>query len=113
MKKDSYPYRWEHGSVDPAQDHIVLTYGDINKEDPKEFPHVALVSAPKGFIFKVQFLVDDKDDRFRRMRRAVEKELNFYLVEKLEPDPWAYAIYHCNTAANLYSKVHWLYFPKK
>lgn len=39
------------------------------------------------------------------------KELNFYLVEKGEKDPWQYAIYHCGTASNIYSDVHWGYFP--
>ncbi len=39
-------------------------------------------------------------------------ELNFYLVEKGEPDPWAYAKYHCTTASNLYSSVHWSYYPE-
>ncbi|MFH0818047.1 MAG: hypothetical protein V1909_05450, partial [Candidatus Micrarchaeota archaeon] len=38
-------------------------------------------------------------------------ELDFYLVEKDEPDPWAYALYHCNTGANMFSRVHWSYFP--
>ncbi len=40
------------------------------------------------------------------------KSLDFYLVGLNKPDPWAYAIYHCNTAANMYSEVHWSYFPK-
>jgi hypothetical protein len=46
-----------------------------------------------------------------QMINAARKELDFYLVDKREPNPWAYAKYHCNTAANMYSKVHWSYFP--
>ena len=42
---------------------------------------------------------------------GVTKELTFYLVEKGEKDPWRYAIYHCGTASNIYSQVHWGYFP--
>jgi hypothetical protein len=38
------------------------------------------------------------------------EELDFYLVEKNEADPWAYAVYHCNTGTNLYSLIHWSYF---
>ena len=34
-------------------------------------------------------------------------ELRYYLLDKGEPDPWNYAQYHCITAANLYSAVHW------
>jgi hypothetical protein len=45
----------------------------------------------------------------------VRSELDFYLVEhpKEFPDtghPWEYAIYHCGTASNVYSSVHWSYF---
>ena len=45
------------------------------------------------------------------------RQLDFYLVEhrqrfrELMGDPWSYAIYHCGTAANIYSPVHWSYFP--
>jgi hypothetical protein len=45
------------------------------------------------------------------MIAAAKKELDFYLVEKGEMNPWAYAQYHCSTAANMYSTVHWSYFP--
>jgi len=37
----------------------------------------------------------------------VTRELNFYLIEKGEDNPWAYAKYHCSTASNIYSSVHW------
>jgi len=45
------------------------------------------------------------------MIAAAGRELDFYLVEKGGANPWAYAKYHCNTAANMYSSVHWSYFP--
>jgi hypothetical protein len=45
------------------------------------------------------------------MINAARKDIDFYLVEKGEANPWAYAKYHCSTAANIYSKVHWLCFP--
>ena len=32
-------------------------------------------------------------------------------MEQAEVDPWAYLRHHCSTAANLYSLVHWKYFP--
>jgi hypothetical protein len=40
----------------------------------------------------------------------VQQELDFYLVELREANPWAYAVYHCGTSANMYSKIHWSYF---
>ena len=47
------------------------------------------------------------DARRAEMEAAVRRELDFYLVELGEKDPFAYARYHCGTAANLYSRVHW------
>lgn len=41
------------------------------------------------------------------MLQAVRRELDFYLVEKNEPDPWAYAAYHAEASANIYSDVYW------
>jgi hypothetical protein len=60
----------------------------------------------------VEWLITHDSAEQQIMVVDVHKELDFYLVEKNEPDPWAYAIYHCNTGANMYSTVHWSYFPK-
>jgi hypothetical protein len=40
----------------------------------------------------------------------VEREISYYLLELNESDPWAYAQYHCGTASNVYSDVHWPFF---
>jgi hypothetical protein len=86
---------WSDAVVDRDREHIILYYGADNR------PAAALT--PRGdSSFSVEFLTDDPG-----VRRAVERELDFYLVELKKPDPWAYAIYHCGTAANLYSPVHW------
>jgi hypothetical protein len=86
---------WSDAGVDRDREHIVLYYGDDNT------PAAAL--APRGHsTFGVEFLTGDPG-----VRRAVERELDFYLVELDEPNAWAYAIYHCGTAANVYSSVHW------
>jgi hypothetical protein len=57
----------------------------------------------------VEFVVEDDRPEHRAARRAVSDQLDFYLVTKRERDPLNYAIHHCSTAANLYSKVHWAY----
>ena len=44
---------------------------------------------------------------------VASKELDFYLIQKREPDPWGYAKYHCRTGANMYSKICWAYYPKR
>jgi hypothetical protein len=42
-----------------------------------------------------------------------KEELDFYLVELHERDPWLYAKYHCGTIANVYSSIHWSFFSRK
>ena len=51
--------------------------------------------------------MDRADPAHREAAEAVAKELDFYLVEKGEVDPWVYAAYHCGTTSNVYSDVHW------
>jgi protein-tyrosine-phosphatase len=45
------------------------------------------------------------------MIRAVRKEINYFLIELGEKKPWLYAQYHCGTASNMYSRVHWGFYP--
>lgn len=92
-------WRWTEGSVDTNEEHIKITF----EERPE---HVALVGNYGGQI-TVQFL----DSCDRDVKAAVRDELNFYFEELREPNPWGYAIYHCSTMANVYSKVHWGYYP--
>lgn len=86
------------GKVDLRFDHIKL-YFDEDK-DP-----VAIVTAKSNNSFT--YLILRKDDS--EVVNSVVKELNYYLIELNEENPWAYARYHCTTAANIYSKVHWSY----
>jgi hypothetical protein len=66
--------------------------------------------APQGHHrFIVQLLVESNEVT----RRAIRTELDFYLIELDEKDPWAYAKYHCNTASNIYSEIHWALVPTK
>lgn len=92
-------WAWREGSVDPKGDHLVLTHDD--HENP-----VALVGPPSERVFPVQILNGTQE-----ALRAVHRELDFYLVELGEPDPWAYAIDHAGTASNLYASVHWSWHP--
>jgi hypothetical protein len=102
-------WNWKEGKVNRAAPHMKLFCGEWGES---ALP-VALVAEPVGNSFAVEFLkVPDLDQsEYERIKQAVMKELTFYLVEKGEPDPWKYAIYHCGTASNIYSDVHWGYFP--
>lgn len=99
-------WEWQEDKVDTDSPHMKLVFGDSALA-------VALVAKSVGNTFVVEFLqlpeLDKKE--YERIKLAVTKELTFYLVEKGEKDPWRYAIYHCGTASNIYSDVHWGYFP--
>lgn len=99
-------WEWREGTVDTDSPHMKIVFGDSAVA-------VALVAKSVGNRFVVEFRQLPELDRkeYERIKLAVTKELNFYLVEKGEDDPWQYAIYHCGTASNIYSDVHWGYYP--
>lgn len=105
-------WRWESGKVDRSKEHLEITYGNADTGNPDTFLPVALIAAPIGDTFTIQFLIDPEDAKTRQIVDAVRRELDFYLVQKQEPNPWKYAQYHCSTASNVYSAVHWGYYPK-
>lgn len=110
---EEYAWRWEEGQVNTKREHIVITYGDLGGDDPQDPRRVALVAAPDGQVFRVQFLIDDAEETHAEVRQDVIRELDYYLVKLRDPDPWAYAIYHCSTSSNVYSRVHWGYVPRR
>ena len=69
---------------------------------------VAIVGPAVDGEFPVEFLGVPGADSSTvvEAREAACRELDLYLVELDESDPWAYAIYHAGTAANAYSSVH-------
>jgi len=88
-----------------------LFYGDAGVQKQEDFVPAALLSAPCKYIFTVQFLIQERDEKNKKILQDVKKELNFYLIELQEPNPWEYAIYHCSTTSNIHSTVHWGYYP--
>ena len=111
MKSDSQPWRWSEGTVDRQSDHFELQYENASNAGPFEWIPVALVGRPANGTFNVEFLISRADPENSAIVKAVEKELNFYIVEKREPNPWNYLQHHCGTSANIYSKVHWSFHP--
>lgn len=115
-------WKWVEGVVDTNDDHIKIWHGKPPAEDKggavrESGRPVALVARGRGKTFKVQFLLTARptDKRAAKILKDVRRELDFYLIELSRPDrpaPWAYAQYHCYTAANMYSKVHWGWYPK-
>jgi len=94
---------WSEGIVDKKEEHIKVWY--------KSHRHpTAIATNHKKEGIVVQFLTNRKTTS--KAMKEVTKELNYYFNELNKQNPWEYAIYHCSTASNLYSDVHWGYFPK-
>src|SRR3990172_5578682 len=95
----SASWTWADGIVNTGDEHFEITYGD----DPSP---IALVGRGRGRSITVQLFspAGQSAGDAKEAHAKVEEELRFYFVELNEPDPWAYAIYHCTTDANLYSQ---------
>lgn len=103
--KERQSWSWREGQVDRGREHLALSHDDLD-------PPVAVVGPAVEGVFPVEFVgVRDGDSGLAKVREAARRELDFYLIELGEPDPWAYAIYHCRTSSNVYSSVHWSWYP--
>jgi hypothetical protein len=74
---------------------------------------VAVIGPPNAGTVNVQFLFDTSDPKNEEILDETKKELQFYLIDKMEPNGWGYMQYHCGTSANVYSNVHWSFFNAK
>jgi hypothetical protein len=104
-------WRWRVARVDPAREHLELRFGSADEPRWTAWILVARVGRPVGSAFPVEFLLRPDDSRYEEAIAAVRDELDYYLVELGDADPWAYAMYHAKTMANLYSSVHWIGIP--
>ena len=95
---------WIEGKVDRSIEHIVLTYGNTSEGKERKIAYVMPINSN---VFIVQFTTSIKGKENIEIFTDSKKQLDFYLVEKQEHDPWKYLKYHCTTSANEYSKVHW------
>ena len=94
------------GVVSSDDEHIALSYGSFDTEEPP-FPIVARVSPPRKGVITLELLVDDSTTRGKEIIVDIRRKVNWLFVEKGEANPWGYAKYHCTTGANVYSNVHW------
>jgi hypothetical protein len=111
MKRECPKWCWQDGVVDAHGKHIELRYGDAAKSEYENWHPIARIGKPKKHVFPVEWLIATDSPEHESMIVEARQELDFFLVEKGEPDPWAFAKYHCKTRANIYSRVHWCYFP--
>jgi len=102
MKHGQTQRRWENGAVDERKEQIELRYGHTGEAPYENWLPVARIGKPKNHCFPVQWLVNADAVENRALIAGAREELDFYLVEKNEPDPWAYAVYHCNTRIRIH-----------
>ena len=112
MKNKKQLWRWITGNVDASEEHIEIRFGSARHSGWDEWIPIALVSAPDGYTFTVQFLIKAQKPHEMEMINEVKRQLDFYLIDKREEDPWTYAHHHCGTSANVYSMVHWSFYLK-
>lgn len=93
-------------AVDRSAEHLAL-WSDLDGESRL----VAVVAPARRGRFTVQVLMPDDRPTVSTIIGKAIGEIEFYLYELHERDPWAYAVYHCGTTANAFSDVHWTYFP--
>ena len=110
MKNTQPEWQWEEGEVDERKEHIELRYGKAGETPYENWMPIARIAKLTNNIFAVEWLLKQDSSEHQIILNDARHELDFYLVEKGEPDPWAYALYHCGTGANMYSRVHWSYF---
>lgn len=103
----SRKWSWAERAVSPTEDHFELRYGSAEDSDWSAWVPVARVGRPIKRVFGVQFIIDRTTANSAKMIDAAVKELDFYIVELGEKDPWACARYHCTTIADAMSSVHW------
>ena len=100
-------WSWRELPVKADEAHFQLRHSSHPEEPAAQWLLVALIGPPANRTFPVQWLLDAAEPAYSKAVRAVRRELDFYLVDKGELDPWNYAKYHCGTMANVYSDVHW------
>ncbi len=101
---------WIEGLVNPDDEHVVISYREF---DERSTP-LALLAAGPGRGYTVEFTLKPgrEDQQGQEILEEIREELDFHLVELDEPDPWAYARYHCNTVANALGSIRWALHKK-
>lgn len=104
---DYNSWQWLIGKVDLENRYFELKYGN----DPVPVARIG-IGDEKYFI--VEFLLNTNDDieKLKEIFNEVLWEIELYLVNNIDPDPISYMINHTKKCANMYSKVHWRYYPK-
>lgn len=100
-------WTWLPGKVDKQNRYFELKYG----YDPKPVVRIG-IGANKIFIIEFLLNLNEDIEKLQEMFCEVLWEIELYLINNSEPDPIEYMINHTKKCANVYSRVHWRYYPK-
>ncbi len=100
---------FQRGVVQPDDDHILFTYGDMAHESWNGGVAVARMAKPVEGIFTVQCLLEPLNEINVEMLSETLHKVYSVLCRDMRTTPWDYALYHTATAANIYSNVHWIH----
>lgn len=105
MNNDSWI--WQPGKVNNQNRYFELKYGF----DPSPVARIG-IGANQNFIVEFLLNVNDDIDKLKEIFCEALWEIELYLINNSEPDPIEYMINHTKKCANMYSKIHWRYYPK-
>lgn len=99
-------WKWIPGKVDLKNRFFELKFGN----DPAP---VARIGIGESKTFIVEFLFNEKElEKQQEIFSEIIWEIELYLINNNEADPIEYMINHTKKCANMYSRIHWRYFPK-
>jgi hypothetical protein len=105
MNNDSW--NWQPGKVNLQNRYFELKYGF----DPVPVARIG-IGMNKNFIVEFLLNINDDIDKLKEIFSEALWEIELYLINNSEPDPIEYMINHTKKCANMYSKIHWRYYPK-
>ena len=74
------------GSVSSDDEHIALSYGSFDTDEPP-FPIVARVSPPRKGVITLELLVEDSRTRGKEIIADVRRQVHWLFLEKGEAKP--------------------------
>lgn len=109
MKSGSSITGWAESPVTRGAGYFEIRFDPRDRDSQSPAVLVALVGPPRDGIVDVEIALDASNPDFDSLVAECTREIEFYLVDKGEPDAWRYAQYHCGTMSNVYSSMHWRY----
>ena len=99
-------WNWKPGKVNTQNRYFELKYGF----DPIPIARIG-IGTNQNFIVEFLLNINDDVDKLKEIFSEALWEIELYLINNSEPDPIEYMINHTKKCANMYSKIHWRYYP--